>query len=191
MNKRYFGLQNNKRDECTRSASLNVVRNRLVIELDLMETRYVLFVGFTNKKTFSSISTSILSFIHSKIQAVPHFCCNYLNINVILHCMFWYIILNPVLFEHLFISTNSLLGNFESMHCSKTSFDTPKRLYKHTFVWFWLKCIKEYLANCKDSFYFSSIHLFIRNLLQGTKFVSILLCIIFIQTKLFKLCFIW
>ena len=124
MNKRYFGLQNNKRDECTRSASLNVVRNRLVIELDLMETRYVLFVGFTNKKTFSSISTSILSFIHSKIQAVPHFCCNYLNINV--KC--------NIVFEHLFISTNSLLGNFESMHCSKTSFDTPKRLYKHTFV---------------------------------------------------------
>ena len=82
----YFGLQNNKRDECTRSASLNVVRNRLVIELDLMETRYVLFVGFTNKKTFSSISTSILSFIHSKIQAVPHFWCDYLNINVILYC---------------------------------------------------------------------------------------------------------
>ena len=86
LNKRYFGLQNNKRDECTRSASLNVVRNRLVIELDLMETRYVLFVGFTNKKTFSSISTSILSFIHSKIQAVPHFWCDYLNINVILYC---------------------------------------------------------------------------------------------------------
>ena len=165
----YFGLQNNKRDECTRSASLNVVRNRLVIELDLMETRYVLFVGFTNKKTFSSISTSILSFIHSKIQAVPHFCCNYLNINVILHIMFWYIISNPVffhnnniVFEHLFISTNSLLGNFESMHCSKTSFDTPKWLYKHTFIWFWFKCIKEYLANFKDSFYLAIfIYLFV------------------------------
>ena len=82
----YFGLQNNKRDECTRSASINVVRNRLVIELDLMETRYVLFVGFTNKKTFSSISTSILSFIHSKIQVVPHFWCDYMKINVILYC---------------------------------------------------------------------------------------------------------
>ena len=101
LNKRYFGLQNNKRDECTRSASLNVVRNRLVIELDLMETRYVLFVGFTNKKTFSSISTSILSFIHSKIQAVPHFWCDYLNINVILYCMFSYIILNPVFLRQM------------------------------------------------------------------------------------------
>ena len=62
----YFGLQNNKRDECTRSASLNVVRNRLVIELDLMETRYVLFVGFTNKKTFSSLSQHLSC--HSFIQ---------------------------------------------------------------------------------------------------------------------------
>ena len=135
LNKRYFGLQNNKRDECTRSASLNVVRNRLVIELDLMETRYVLFVGFTNKKTFSSISTSILSFIHSKIQAVPHFWCDYLNINVILYCTIQIIFIQiyhfksriwNIVFEHLFTSTNSLLSNFESMHCSKTSFDTPK-----------------------------------------------------------------
>ena len=133
LNKRYVGLQNNKRDECTRSASLNVVRNRLVIELDLMETRYVLFVGFTNKKTFSSISTSILSFIHSKIQAVPHFWCDYLNINVILCCTIDYTYIdipfqipNNIVFEHLFTSTNSLLSNFESMHCSKTSFDTPK-----------------------------------------------------------------
>ena len=67
-----------------------------------------------------------------------------------------------IVFEHLFISTNSLLGNFESMHCSKTSFDTPTWLYKHTFIWFWFKCIKEYLANFKDSFYLAIfIYLFV------------------------------
>ena len=83
---------------------------------------------------------------------------------VCFHISFYipYFLRQYIVFEHLFTSTNSLLSNFESMHCSKTSFDTPKWLYKHTFIWFWFKCIKEYLANFKDSFYLAIfIYLFV------------------------------